>query len=189
MRRRRRARTPHPRGRRARDRRWAALTGGTYRTRVIAHAPASLPHAAERDPLSTTARVGVRRRIGPAATGAVVARRVVVVAQAEEPDEPHDQQADVEYAEADHEDPSLGGHKPMVPLPKEKVKSDFGVPMRSWVATWVLLLQFVRNDRQASLDGRLVANAGAHVGVVSPISEPLGALIEVVRANVGVEPR
>jgi hypothetical protein len=39
---------------------------------------------------------------------------VIVVAKPEEPDEPHDQQPDVENPEADHEDPSLRGHGSML---------------------------------------------------------------------------
>jgi hypothetical protein len=50
-------------------------------------------------------------RTGPLAAAAVVtAGIVVVVPQPEEPDQPDDQQADVEDAESDHEDPPLGGH-------------------------------------------------------------------------------
>jgi hypothetical protein len=50
-------------------------------------------------------------RARPFAASAVVAPRViVVVAQAEKPDQPDDQQPDVEHAEPDHEDPPLGGH-------------------------------------------------------------------------------
>jgi hypothetical protein len=46
----------------------------------------------------------------PAAAWALVVLRVVVVPQTEEPDKPHDQEPDIEDAEADHEDPTLGGH-------------------------------------------------------------------------------
>ena len=50
-------------------------------------------------------------RTGPLAAAAVVTPRIVVVVpQPEEPDQPDDQQADVEDAESDHEDPPLGGH-------------------------------------------------------------------------------
>jgi hypothetical protein len=38
----------------------------------------------------------------------VVGLVVVVIAQTEEPDQPEDQQADVENAESDHEDPAFG---------------------------------------------------------------------------------
>jgi hypothetical protein len=57
-------------------------------------------------------RVGVRERrsaVGiPAAAraaGAAAALVVLVVALAEEPDQPHDERADVEDAQPDHEDP------------------------------------------------------------------------------------
>ena len=56
-----------------------------------------------------------RARIRTLAASAVFAWGIVViVAQPEEPDQPHDQQADVEYPEADHEDPSLRGHDSML---------------------------------------------------------------------------
>ena len=51
-----------------------------------------------------------RVRVAAGATAEVVAVVTVVVAQPEEPDQPHDEQSDVEDAEADHEDPPLGGH-------------------------------------------------------------------------------
>jgi hypothetical protein len=41
-------------------------------------------------------------------------RIVIVVAQPEKPDQPHDQQADIENPKADHEDPSLRGHGSML---------------------------------------------------------------------------
>ena len=48
--------------------------------------------------------------------GAVVIARVgVVVAQAEVPHEPHEEQADVEDPEADHEDPAFRAHARIVP--------------------------------------------------------------------------
>ncbi len=48
-----------------------------------------------------------------------------VVAQAEEPDQPQHQQAHVEHAEADHEDPALGAHTPM--LPRRRGRGNRGV--------------------------------------------------------------
>jgi hypothetical protein len=57
--------------------------------------------------------LGPRIRI-VAPTASVVMGVVVVVAEAEEPDQPHDQQPDVEHPEADHEDPPLRGHAPML---------------------------------------------------------------------------
>jgi hypothetical protein len=101
------------------------MARGPSRTGVVAQPPATLAHAAERDAVAAAAGPLARRRARATAAGTVVTRGVVVVAQAEEPDEPDDQQADIEYAEADHEDPSLGGHDPMVPLSKRKVKAGF----------------------------------------------------------------
>jgi hypothetical protein len=92
---------------------------------MVAHPPAALAHPPERDPVAASVRALARRGPGAAAARPVVAGGVVVVTQAEEPHEPHDQQADVENAEADHEDPSLGGHDSMVPLANEKVKGGF----------------------------------------------------------------
>ena len=40
---------------------------------------------------------------------------LAVVAQAEEPDQPHHEKAHVKHAEADHEDPALGAHTAMLP--------------------------------------------------------------------------
>ena len=79
-------------------------------------APAAEAVAAERqpDPIAPRA-VLARAGIGAFAPSAIVATSVViVVAQAEEPDQPDDQQAHVEDAEADHEDPPLRGHAPML---------------------------------------------------------------------------
>ena len=60
------------------------------------------------------AGVGQRRAaVGSAATataGAAAALVVLVVAQLEEPDQPDDQRADVEYAQPDHEDPARQRH-------------------------------------------------------------------------------
>jgi hypothetical protein len=67
-------------------------------------------YVAERQAQAATAIAvaRLRRRAAPAAS--VVVRRVVVIAEAEEPDQPDDQQADVEHAQPDHEDPPLRGH-------------------------------------------------------------------------------
>jgi hypothetical protein len=72
--------------------------------------------AAQRQPDSVApGAILARTGLGALTPSAVVATRVVViVAQAEEPDKPHDQQAHVEDAEADHEDPPLRGHAPML---------------------------------------------------------------------------
>jgi hypothetical protein len=76
---------------------------------------AELP-ATEGKPYAVAARTVLPgTRLGAlASAAAVVMGVVVVVAQAEEPDQPHDQQPDVEYPEADHEDPPLRGHAPML---------------------------------------------------------------------------
>ena len=55
-----------------------------------------------------------RAGAGAAARTVVAGRVVLVVTQAEEPDKPQDQQAHVENAEADHENPPLRGHALMV---------------------------------------------------------------------------
>lgn len=72
--------------------------------------------AAQRQPYAVApGAVLARAWLGAFAPSAIVATRVVViVAQAEEPDKPHDQQAHVEDAETDHEDPPLRGHAPML---------------------------------------------------------------------------
>src|SRR3954469_5428753 len=64
---------------------------------------------------ATRPGAGVRQRraaVGSttAATGAAAALVVLVVAQLEEPDQPDDQRADVEYAQPDHEDPARQRH-------------------------------------------------------------------------------
>ena len=78
--------------------------------------PLPRPPAAQRQPDAVAAgAVLARAWIGAFAPAAVVAVRVVpVVAQAEEPDQPHDQQSDVEDPKADHEDPPLRGHGSML---------------------------------------------------------------------------
>ena len=78
---------------------------------------ASVPTAAwlpaterEPDPVAAgAARIGPRSRT-VASAAAVVMGVVVVIAQPEEPNQPDDEQPDVEDAESDHEDPPLGGH-------------------------------------------------------------------------------
>src|SRR5918992_2416263 len=87
----------------------ASRAGGPV---VGAVASAPKAPAPQREPDAVAARsVPARPRLWPLASAAVVALGVVVVvAQAEEPDQPDDQQPDVEDPEADHEDPPLGGH-------------------------------------------------------------------------------
>jgi hypothetical protein len=86
------------------------------RSAVGAVAAAAEAPPAEREPHAVAARaVLAGTRTGALAPAAVVSMGVVVVvAQAEEPDQPHDQQSDVEDPEADHEDPPLRGHDSML---------------------------------------------------------------------------
>jgi len=63
--------------------------------------------------LAKPAAAGSRPRTelrAPAPAAALVLRRVVVVAQAEEPHQPDDEESDVEDPKTDHPDPSLGVH-------------------------------------------------------------------------------
>jgi hypothetical protein len=78
---------------------------------MITGAPAALLQLAERAPEAAASRTLARARIATAAAGAVVVGRALVVAQAEEPDEPDHEQAHIEDAEANHEDPTLSGHE------------------------------------------------------------------------------
>jgi hypothetical protein len=80
---------------------------------VVAHAPAAQVPLAERE-LDAPASRTIAAATGPralAAAAVVPAGIVVVVAKPEEPDQPDHEQADVEDAEANHEDPPLGGHR------------------------------------------------------------------------------
>jgi hypothetical protein len=77
---------------------------------VVADAPCSRAYTAEWQRESATAGIARRGGLWALATGASAAVRVVVVAQAEEPDEPDDQEPHVQDAETDHEDPALGAH-------------------------------------------------------------------------------
>src|SRR3954452_23815208 len=80
------------------------------RRAMVADAPRTLLELAQRPPEPAAARALPRGRVVAAAAWAVVVRRIVVVTETKEPDEPHDQQSDIEDAEADHEDPSFGRH-------------------------------------------------------------------------------
>jgi hypothetical protein len=91
---------------------------------VVAQPSPAGARGTEGQPEAAAAGATVGIRLGPTAAWAVVLRRLVVVAEAEEPHEPHDQQADVENPEADHEDPTLGGHDAMVPPMGERVGPD-----------------------------------------------------------------
>src|SRR4051794_6969874 len=78
---------------------------------MSARAPVALLQPAERLAKPATARALARARIVTAAAGSVVVRRPLVVAQPEEPNEPDHEEAHIEDAEANHEDPPLRGHQ------------------------------------------------------------------------------
>src|SRR5215204_2536649 len=81
--------------------------------RVVANpALAEVPGAQRQLDSAAAGAVAPRTRPRALAPAAVVAAGVVVVvAEPEEPDQPDDEQPDVEDAEPDHEDPPLGGHR------------------------------------------------------------------------------
>src|SRR4051812_2550442 len=107
-----RARAPHAGRERLRQRRGGTTAAYAPGGRLVVAQPSSIAPAAQREAHAVAAgTVPLRARIRALAPTAVVAARIVVVlAQPEEPDQPDDQQADVEDAEADHEDPALSGH-------------------------------------------------------------------------------
>ena len=79
---------------------------------MLAQAPAAAPAAEGQAHAAAVARpalVGALSRAAPAAA-ALLGRVLAVVAQAEEPNEPEDEQTKVEDSEADHEDPPLQAH-------------------------------------------------------------------------------
>src|SRR5687768_5063858 len=113
---------------RRRHARLAAPTAFDARSaRVVAHAPlAQVPGAQRQLDAAAPGAVAPAARAGALAAAAVVAARiVVVVAQAEEPDQPDHEQADVEDAEANHEDPPLGGHRFDATAMTERVEALF----------------------------------------------------------------
>ncbi len=79
----------------------------------------------------TTARAGSLTAAAVIATGIVV-----VVAQPEEPDQPDHEQADVEDAKPDHEDPPLGGHRVDASAMGDAVEALCAYPVG--FATWLL---------------------------------------------------
>jgi hypothetical protein len=85
---------------------------------VVAN-PALGAQRAREDQAKATAAGRLRRVDGGPATAVIAAVvtgvGVVVLTHAEEPDEPQHEQADVENPEADHEDPALRTHMPIVP--------------------------------------------------------------------------
>jgi hypothetical protein len=107
-----RARTPDPCGERLRKRRGRSAPAYPVGGRLVVAKASSTTPAAERQthPVAAGA-VAVRARLRTLATATIVAAGiVVVVAEPEEPDQPDDQEPDVEDAEPDHEDPALSGH-------------------------------------------------------------------------------
>jgi hypothetical protein len=97
---------------------------------VVAGAPAALLHPPKRPSEPATTRIFPGTRIVAATARPVVVASTVVVAKAEEPHEPHDEQPDIEDAEAHHEDPSLGGHRPMLQRTKAELKAPKGMTPR-----------------------------------------------------------
>ena len=83
---------------------------------MVTIAAAAAGPGAERESDAVPAgTVPSRPRAGALAPAAIVPGRVVaVVAQPEEPNEPRNQESDVEHPEADHENPPLGGHVSML---------------------------------------------------------------------------
>jgi hypothetical protein len=104
---------------------------------MVANAAAALSGGAEREPETAATGPVAGRGLRSAAAGAVVLGLVVVVTETEEPHEPHDQQADVENPEADHEDPTLGGHVAMVPPIGRRVNPPAGGRRYLVAATFV----------------------------------------------------
>jgi hypothetical protein len=101
---------------------------------VVAHAPAAEVPLAERE-LDAAASRTVAAAAGPwalAAAAVVTAGIVVVVAQPEEPDQPDHEQADVEDAEPNHEDPPLGGHRFDATAMTEWVEAFFSFRRPDW---------------------------------------------------------
>src|SRR5215212_9336880 len=122
----RRARTSHP-GRRRHAWLGAAAAFDARRTRVVPHAAlAQLPRAERQlDPAAAGAVAAAARARALSASTVVPARVIVVIPQAEEPDQPDHEQPDVEDAEADHEDPPLGGHRFDASAMTERVEALF----------------------------------------------------------------
>src|SRR5215211_1102057 len=108
-----RMRAPHPGGERL-GHGWLRPAAANPRSRGLvvpdaaAAAPAAQGQAHDVAARPVVPRPGVRAF---SAAPVVAAGIVAVVAQAEEPDQPHDQEPHVEDAEPDHEDPPLGGHQ------------------------------------------------------------------------------
>jgi len=84
----------------------------------MAIAPATVAgwHATGRQREVAPARAGGRSglRAALSAASTLVGRLLAVVAQAEEPDHPRDQQAHVQHAEADYKDPPLRAHTAII---------------------------------------------------------------------------
>jgi hypothetical protein len=134
-----RAWTAHPGGKRLRHRLAGPPWPDPRGRRLVITQPASATPAAKREAHSVAAGsillgTGVRA-LAPAAV--VAARIVVVVAQPEEPDQPDDEQPDVEDAEPDHEDPPLGGHRVDATAMARPVEGLFSYSAGLFV-TWLL---------------------------------------------------
>src|SRR5688572_14717879 len=106
---------PHPG--RLRPQRLATAPSRTRRATVVPHPPIGAQRARQEESEAATAgRVGpVDRRATVVVVAAVITGVRVVLTQAEVPNEPHHEQADVEDPEADHEDPALRAHMLIVP--------------------------------------------------------------------------
>src|SRR5215212_8106883 len=92
--------------------------------RVVADPATAEAPGAQRQ-LDATAAGAVASGARPwalAAAAVVAAGIVVVIAEPEEPDQPDDEQPDVEDAEPDHEDPPLGGHGSMLARCRRRLK-------------------------------------------------------------------
>ena len=83
---------------------------------TVARTAASRGHPARGQAQVATARCCGQVWLGAALTAAsiLVGRLVAVVAQPEEPHQPDDEQAHVQQAEANHEDPPLRAHASMI---------------------------------------------------------------------------
>ena len=115
----------------------AALRTGSARVVADAAAP-EVPGAQRKLDAAAARAVAPRTRAGALAPAAVVATRVVVIVpKPEEPDQPYDEEPDVEHAEPDHEDPPLGGHRVDATAMAARVEGLFYYCAGSFV-TWLL---------------------------------------------------
>src|SRR4051794_38309334 len=101
------------------------------RRAMVADAPRALLELPQRATEPATAWPPPWSRVVAATAWTVVVRRIVVVTETEEPDEPHDQQSDIEDAEADHEDPSFGRHPVRMVPPGKRELTQYPSMVRS----------------------------------------------------------